>query len=112
MGTHVETTSDVVTLKLSGNFFGDKETDELRKVFRRLVADGNQKLILDVGGVHRMNSMALGVLVQIHTNYVNRGGRVILANTDNLDDLLTITRLARVFEIGPSLSEAMAKLGI
>ena len=112
MGVHLETSADLAIVKLSGNFFGDRETEKLRHVFRQLVAEGNLKLIVDLGGVRNLNSMALGDLVHIHTNYINRGGRIILANLDKkLDDLLTITRLARVFEIGPTLSEAMAKFG-
>lgn len=112
MGVRSEKVEDVVILKLSGNFFGDKETDELRDVFRRLVSEGNLKLIISLGGVGKINSMALSVLVHIHTNYVNRGGRVILADLGDSMQLLAITKLLQAFEIGPSLSEAMAKFGI
>ena len=112
MGVHLETKADVAVLKLRGNFFGDGDTEKLRRTLRELTADGNVALVIDLGAVRRMNSMALGVLVGVHTNYVKRGGRVILADLDkNLEDLLTVTRLARVFEIGPSLSDALHKLG-
>ena len=113
MGVHVETKADLAVIKLSGNFFGDRETDKLQQVFRQLVAEGNLKLIIDLGNVSNLNSTALGTLVHIHTNYVNRGGRIILANLDKrITDLLTITKLARVFEIGPDMAGALAKLGV
>lgn len=112
MGVRVETEADVAILHLQGNFFGDRETQKLRSVLRRLASDGNTKVVIDLGGVRRMNSMSLSVLVEMHTNYVKRGGRIILANVDkSMEDILTITRLARVFEIGPTLPEALAKLG-
>ncbi len=110
MGVHLETQADVAVLKLRGNFFGDGDTDKLRRTVRELSADGNLALVIDLGAVRRMNSMALGILVGVHTNYTERGGRVILANLDkNLVDLIAVTRLARVFEIGPSLSDALNK---
>ena len=59
-----------------------------------------------------MNSAALGILVSAHTNYVKRGGRVILAQVDkHLEDLFTITRCVLLFEIGPTLSDALRDLG-
>ena len=113
MGVRIETDADVAILHLRGDFFGDRETQQLRTVVRQLASDGNTKLAIDLGGVHRLSSMALSVLVEMHTNYVKRGGRIILANLDKrIEDLLTITRLARVFEIGPTLPEALAKLGV
>lgn len=113
MGVHLENRADVAILKLRGNFFGDSETDQLRRALRDLIADGNLALVIDLGGVHRMNSVALSVLVSVHANYAKRGGRVILAHLDkSLEDLLTITRLVRVFDIGPSLAEALHELGV
>jgi len=97
-------------LKLSGNFFGDGDTDKLRQVLKELAADGNTALVIDLGAVTRMNSMALGILVGAHESYTDRGGRVILADLDkNMQDMLTVTKLTRVFEIGPSLSDALNK---
>lgn len=113
MGVHLENKAQVAIVKLRGNFFGDGDTEKLRRTLRGLAADGNKALVIDLGGVHRMNSAALGVLVGVHTNYVDRGGRVILAHLDkNIEDVLTITRLVRVFEIGPTLSDALHQFGV
>jgi anti-anti-sigma factor len=112
MGVHVEMRDDVTVAKLQGNFFADRETAELRTALRRIADGGNKKLVIDLGGSGRMSSVGLSVLVELHTNYVKRGGRVILANLDKgMEELLHITRLARVFELGPSLPEATAKFG-
>ncbi len=112
MGVHLENKAEVAILKLRGEYFGDSDADKLSRMLRDLIADGNAALAIDLGGVHRMNSAALGILVSAQANYVRRGGRIILAQVDkHLEDLLTITRLVRVFEIGPTLSGALHELG-
>ena len=112
MGVRLETRHDVAVLYLQGSFFGDRDTERLNDTMSRLAAEGNQKVAIDLGGVRRMNSTALGVLVAMHKDYVRRGGRIVLANVDkSLENTLVITRLARLFEIGPTLPEALAKLG-
>ena len=111
MSVHVETKHDIAVLKLSGSFFGGHETDKLREVLRVSMAEGNRKLIIDLGGVSWINSTAIGILVGAHLNYEARGARIILANLDKqITDTLIITKLARLFEIGPGLPEALAKL--
>ncbi len=112
MGVQVETKDDVAIVRLQGNFFADREVSELRTLLRQIASDGNKKLVIDHDGIGRMNSVALSVLVELHTNYAKRGGRIILANLGKgMEELLNITRLARVFEIGPTLPEALTKLG-
>lgn len=112
MSIHVESRHDVAVLKLSGTFHGGHETDKLREVLRLSMADGLQKLIVDLGGVSWMNSTAIGILVEAHLDYERRGGQIILANLDRrITDILTITKLARLFEIGPGFDEALVKLG-
>ena len=112
MGVHLENKAAVAVLKLSGDYFGDSDADKLSRTLRELIADGNRALAIDLGGVHRMNSAALGILVSAHANYVKRGGRVILVQVDkHLEDLFAITRCVRVFEIGPTLSDALRDLG-
>lgn len=113
MGVHLDNKSDVAILSMSGSFFGDRDADNLNRSIRKLIAEGNVALIIDLGGVHHMNSAALGVLVATHANYVKRGGRVILTQVDkHLENLIVITRLVRVFEIGPTVSDALHQFGV
>jgi anti-anti-sigma factor len=110
MGVKVATKADLAVIKLSGNFVGDRETGKLRQVFKQLVADGNLKLIIDLGKVHLMDSMAIGTMAQIRANYDKRVGRVILVDLDGNDlSMLIVMMLARIFEIGPDMAGALAK---
>jgi anti-sigma B factor antagonist len=108
---HVETRHDVAILKPSGTFHGGHETDKLREILRLSMADHTRKLIIDLGNVSWINSSAIGILVEAQLDYEKRGGRIILANLDKrISDILTITKLARLFEIGPGYPEALVKL--
>ena len=113
MGVHLENKANVAILKLRGNSFGDSKTTQMRWALRDLIADSRLAPGIDVGGVRHMNSLALSVLVSVHRNYVKCGGRVIHAGLGkSRKDLPTITRLGRVFDIGPSLAAAPPELWV
>jgi len=107
----LEKKGDVAVMKLRGAFFGDGETKELENSLRQLQTSDNKKLIIDLGAVSRINSISMGMLVAAHTNYVKRGGRIILVNLEKqLEDLFTITKLTLLFEIATSYEQALAEL--
>jgi len=63
-----------------------------------------QTVVVDLDGVSFMDSMGLGVLVGGLRRVRAGGGDVVLVcSTPRLLDLLTLTRLDRVFEIAPSV---------
>ena len=74
-----------------------------------LVKQNNLFLVIDLGKVNHLNSTALGVLVETHTNYVKRGGSVKLCALEKrISNLLLITKLSMVFEVHDSLEDALA----
>lgn len=112
MGVRVERHGEIMVVAPEGNFFGGKETDELDRTFKQLIADENKKLVLDLGKVSHLNSIAIGLLVGQHTNYQKRGGRIILANVDRrIENVFVVTKLSLVFEIATSRQEAVQALG-
>lgn len=112
MAVSVEKLGDVAILAPEGNFFGGKETDDLDKAFREVVANENKKLVLDLGKVTHLNSIAIGLLVGAHTNYQKRGGRIVLANVDRrIENVFVVTKLSLVFEVANTREEALAALG-
>jgi len=112
MAVKVEKMGDVAVVVPEGNFFGGKETDELEKSIKSLAADENKKMVLDLGRVNHLNSMAIGLLVSAHTNYQKRGGRIVLANVDRrISNVFVVTKLSLVFEVAGSREEALAALG-
>ena len=112
MAVSVESLGDVSVVSPQGSFFGGKETDELEKTFQELQAKENKKMVLDLGRVSHLNSMAIGLLVGAHTNYQKRGGRIILANVDRrINNVFVVTKLSLVFEVANTREEALAALG-
>jgi len=60
-----------------------------------------------------MGSPALGVLAATHRNYDERQGRVILTQLDkNMENLIVITQLVRVFEVEATIADALRELGV
>jgi anti-anti-sigma factor len=95
-----------------GNFYGGKETDELRRVLEELKAGDNKKMVVDLGKVSHLNSIAIGELVGAYTSYQRRGGRIVLANVDKrIQNVFVVTKLSLVFEVAESRQDAVKALG-
>ncbi|MFM8474014.1 MAG: STAS domain-containing protein [Candidatus Kapaibacterium sp.] len=102
-----ERVGDVDILRLSGQFIGGQETDELRTVLRSVSEQRSNLLIVHLGEVTYLNSTSLGVLISAHAGFVKRGGRIALAEiSDPIKQVFVITKLDNVFEIFPTEEEA------
>ncbi|MEI6091048.1 MAG: STAS domain-containing protein [bacterium] len=98
-------------LRLSGQFVGGDETDELRTSIKRLAEEGNSKLIIDLSKTTYLNSTALGVLISGHTSFVKNNGKIVLCNVSkSIENIFVITKLTLVFDITETLDEAIKKL--
>jgi len=100
---------DVSILDLDGEVrIGDSAT-ALRGAIRELVAGGNQKILLNLGGVRYIDSSGIGELIANYTTVGRTGGQLKLLNlTDKVQDLLVITKLLTVFDVYESEPEALS----
>ena len=100
---------DVVILDLDGEVrIGDSAT-ALRSAIRDLVAGGNKKILLNLGGVKYIDSSGIGELIANYTTVGRAAGQLKLLNlTDKVQDLLVITKLLTVFDVYESESEALS----
>jgi anti-sigma B factor antagonist len=72
----------------------------IREAVKKLVADGNKKIVLNLGEVTYIDSSGIGELVSAFTTVSNNGGNLKLLNlTKRVQDLLQITKLYTVFEV-------------
>jgi anti-anti-sigma factor len=95
-------------MRLSGEFIGGDETDELNATLKKAAAETVNKLILDLSGVTFLNSMALGVLLSANALFHKHNGRVVLANpSEYLKSIFETTKLSLIFTIDKSLEEAI-----
>ena len=79
----------------------EQQIQDLQKAFAHVVQKNqSNKLILNFANVEFMTSALLGLLVRIHKNVRELGGRMQLSNLDaNLMRIFEITQLTKVFDI-------------
>ncbi len=104
------TVGDIVVVTVSGEITLTKGGNvALNDKIRSLVQQGHTKLLLDLGDVPYVDSAGLGELVHAYTTTKNKGGTLKLVRlTKRIKDLLTITKLATVFESYESEAAAIA----
>ncbi len=104
----VEEQGVIRIIRLRGQFIGGDETDALREEFKRLTVGDLKLVTVDLEGVTYLNSTALGVLISAHANFSKKGGRVALCNINkSIENIFVITKLTLVFEIHPTVEEAI-----
>lgn len=100
-------TDGVTVLTVAGRVTLGDESNQMRSKIKELLAQGNKRLVLDLGGVSYIDSAGLGTLVAAYTSARNSGADIKLANiTKKLDDLLNITKLVTVFSVYKSVNDA------
>lgn len=99
----------VTILYPKGSFFGDRETDELQRTLMDEAASGNTRLILNLADCDTLNSIAIGVVMRAFSNYRGRGGEIKLCELGKrIHDLLTMTKLIKVFDHHETEEQAVA----
>jgi anti-sigma B factor antagonist len=87
------------------------DAPSLRAFIRDLVAEGRDRLVLDLGGVDFMDSSGLSVLISALKAVQAHGGRLLLLNPQpRVRALIELTRLQSVFEIYLDRDAAVASL--
>lgn len=101
----------IIIIHLRGQFIGGDETDELRKMLNGLAEEKKTSLVIDLEKVTYLNSTALGVLISTHANFTKRNSKVALCNiSKNIENIFVITKLTLVFDIYPTVDDAIKKL--
>ncbi len=98
----------VTVLDLEGDLTSGDGTATLRRVTRRLIAEGRPDILLDLARVRYIDSSGLGEMVAAQTAARRAGGQVaLLALTPNVREVFEMTRLVQVFDIYPDEPAAL-----
>ncbi|MBV9242639.1 MAG: STAS domain-containing protein [Acidobacteria bacterium] len=90
---------DITVLDLEGKVTIGEGSVTLRNAIRRLLGEGKNKILLNLGGVGYIDSSGIGELVSSFTAVKKEGGTLKLLNlTQKIQDLLAITKLLTVFD--------------
>ena len=98
---------DVTILDMKGAVRIGDGAKALREIVRSLVDEGKKKILLNLEGVNKMDSSGLGELIASYTTVNTAGGQLKLLNTDNIRDLLVMTKLVTVFDAYDNEAEAL-----
>jgi len=99
---------EVVVLGLKGKMMGGPETQAVHEKIKEIVANGANRIVIDLGKVKWMNSSGLGMLMGALTTIKNADGDLKLANvTEKVQSLFMITKLITIFETYESVDDAV-----
>jgi anti-sigma B factor antagonist len=100
---------DVTILDLKGRTRISGGTLLLHRAIRCLLDEGKTKILLNLASVTYIDSNGLGELLSSHITLSNKGGELKLINlTDQVRDLMTITKLLTVFDVYDDEPDALA----
>jgi anti-sigma B factor antagonist len=99
---------DVTVLDASGRITLGEGASAFRDKLRELSANGQKKILLNLGDVSYIDSSGIGELVSGFTTVTNSGGQLKLVGlSKRVKDLLQITKLYTVFEVFDDEAQAV-----
>jgi anti-sigma B factor antagonist len=89
----------VSVLDISGKIVLGEGDIQIKDRIKDLLADGQRRILLNLGDVSYIDSAGLGALISGYTTVKREGGQLKLVNlTKRIKDLLAITKLITVFD--------------
>ncbi len=108
MKLDIEAINRVTILRLSGKLMGGSDAELLKKVVRKLMEQGNRRVIADMGNVKWINSTGIGILMTACTTLRKNGGDLKLMRvSDRIQSILYVTKLNLIFDCFESEKEAV-----
>ena len=103
-------TKKLAVLALRGDPLGQADADLIREKSREVVNAGIRHLLFDMTEVRHINSAGLGALMAALLTMTRERGTVQFAGTGpHVDKILAMTRLNKIFDIVPSVNDAVHK---
>ncbi len=103
---------DVVILEPSGKLLPGQSLGQLDEKLYALIGRKRNRVIIDLGKTSQVGSSAISVLLHHHMKFREIGGSLKLANlTNNIQQIIAITRLALVFDVFDNLEAALDSFG-
>ena len=108
MDLKIEEKSNITIIHLRGKLFGGEFTNELNSTLHKLIDEGKKNYVLNLDGVTILNSSGFGTIVGTYTTIRNGGGQLKLTGlSPSISNLLSITKLNRIFQQYSTIEEAV-----
>ena len=99
----------VTVITLEGNLMGGPDASTLNSSLHTLLEQGKKRVVLDMRGVQFINSSGLGLLIGGVNAMRSAGGSLKIAGaSEKIRGLIRITKLEQIFDLYPTVEEAVA----
>lgn len=104
----IETTDRAVIAIVRSEKVGGREAQILETELRKAAPTRQWRMVIDLSDVTLLASMGLGLLVTMHKEASNNGGKVAICGLQpEIMQLLKVTHLERVLKIHPDRASAL-----
>lgn len=109
---HVDMVGNVLLAKIKPETVSDRESRVLIDELAAALDGTPHRLVVDLSAVEILTSSGIGMLVQLHKATTGAGGKFAVCGlSDDLLDLLKLTRMDRLFTISTDEAAALAAAG-
>ena len=99
----------VSVVALDGRIVLGEESNALRKKLKSLIAEGKNKIVLNMDNIKYIDSSGLGALVAAHCSAKTQGASLRLCHLGSkFQQVMQITKLLTVFEVCDTEAAAVA----
>ena len=103
---------DVTVLALKGKVTIGSGDVALRDAIVETVSNGRKNLVVDLGGVSKMDSSGLGELVAAHNKVTAENGKITLAKIPSkIYNIMGVSQIISVFDVFDNVDEALESFG-
>ncbi len=110
MDLHVEQRGDVLIIDPMETRIDAHVAPEFKRRGLELISQGHKKLLVDLSKVEFVDSSGLGALVSFLKALGREGAIALVGMAPAVREVFRLTRLQRVFQIFPSVEEALQYL--
>jgi anti-sigma B factor antagonist len=110
--TH-ELKDGIAFFHLEGSLLAEVDRTNIKNDFTSYLDQDINKFLIDLSNLRHINSTGLGIFITLYTKVRGKGGEMVICNpSQNISNLLTITKLNSVFSIVDSEREGLARLQV
>jgi anti-anti-sigma factor len=103
--------SKIAVFTLEGSLLSETDREAIKSEMTNYLDQGVHHFLVDLSNLKHVNSTGLGVFITLYTRVRSKGGELLLNQpSDNIRNLLQITKLDSVFRISSSLDEGLVTL--
>ncbi len=109
MKLHIREENDVTVIAPAGSLVLGPSEDAMNEALNRLIGEGRTRLIIDLGGLKRIDSSGIECLLVASERAREHGGDARLARVSKrFQSLIDIAHLGGVLHIYPEVADALS----